>query len=59
MIFESPILAFFDKEAKLGKTSGYTYNQGGWLILWDLLNEWIDKGVASNINDFNCVGGII
>ena len=33
--FESPILALFDK---LGKTSRNIHN---WLILRDILNEWV------------------
>ena len=30
-----------DELAKLGKSTQDTYNPGGWLILLDLLNEWV------------------
>ena len=51
--FESPIFALFDEAAKLGKASEDTYNWGRWLILYDLLNGWVAKGVASGVKDFN------
>ena len=54
--FESPILALRDKAAKLGKESQDAYNQGGWLILQELLKNWVAKGVASEMlvkNDIN------
>ena len=38
--------------AKLSKASKDAYNRGGWLILWDLLNEWVAKGVAFDPHDF-------
>ena len=53
--FESPIFALFDEAAKLGKASGDAYNWGRQLILYDLLNEWVAKGVASGVKDFNVV----
>jgi hypothetical protein len=28
------------------------YNYGGWLILKDLLNEWVAQGVATDLHDF-------
>ena len=37
----------FDDVAKLRKASWNAYNQGGWLILQNLLKNWIAKGVAS------------
>ena len=42
----------FDEVAKLGKSTQDTYNRGWWLILWDLLKNWVAKGVASDVNDF-------
>ena len=42
----------FDKAAKLGKTSEDAYNLGGWLILLDLLNEWVAECVASYPHNF-------
>jgi hypothetical protein len=45
--FETPLLALFEKIAKLGKVPGDTYNQGRWL-----LNEWVAEGVASDPHDF-------
>ena len=38
---------FFVKATKLGN-----YNQGDWLFLKDLLNEWVSKGFASDPHDF-------
>ena len=29
------------------------YNQGGWLILCDLLKEWVAKRVACDVIEFN------
>ena len=26
------------------------YNWGGWLILFDILNEWVAKGFASEVH---------
>ena len=40
--FESPIFAL------CSKASWDTYNQGGWIILQDLLKNWI---AASEVND--------
>ena len=37
--------------AKLGKSTQDTYNRGGWIILYDLLNEWVAEGVASDPHD--------
>ena len=51
--FESPISALYDELAKLGKASQDTYNPGLWLILLDLLKNWVAEGVASVVNDFN------
>ena len=42
----------FWRGAKLSKASKDAYNRGGWLILWDLLNEWVAKGVAFDPHDF-------
>ena len=50
--FESQILALFDIAAKLCKASEDAYNQGGWQIFKDLLNEWVAKNVASDPYDF-------
>ena len=38
--------------ANIGKASEDAYNQRGWLILQDLLNEWVAEGVASDVKDF-------
>ena len=37
---------------KLGKASrdAYNLNRGGWLILQDLLKNWVAEGVASEVN---------
>ena len=43
---------FFDQAAKLGKTSKDAYNPGLWLILLDLLKNWVAEGVAFEVNDF-------
>ena len=43
----------FYEAAKLGKVSEDAYNQRGWLILKELLNKWVDEGIASNPHDFN------
>ena len=53
MDIQSQISALCDELAKLGKASQDTYNPGLWLILKDLLKNWVAKGVASDINDFN------
>ena len=45
-------MALFDEAAKLGKASEDVFNGGGGLIMEDFLNEWVAKGVASNLNDF-------
>ena len=50
--FESQILALFAEAAKLGKTSEDAYNRGRWLVLKDLLNEWVANGVVSDPHDF-------
>ena len=44
---------FSDQLAKLDKASQDTYNPGLWLILLDLLKNWVAEGVASVVNDFN------
>ena len=44
----------FDKEAKLGKPTQDTYNQGGWLVLSALLKNGVVECVASEFNDFKC-----
>jgi hypothetical protein len=36
----------------LGKASKDANNLGGWLILLDLFEKWVAKGVASEIHDF-------
>ena len=41
----------FDEAAKLCKQCKDAYNWGGWLILKDLLNEWVTEGIASNSHD--------
>ena len=41
----------FSKAAKLCKVSQDAYNQGGWLILKDLLNDWFAKGVVPEVHD--------
>ena len=41
----------FEDLAKLGKASWDAYNQGRWLILYNLLKNWIAEGVASKDND--------
>ena len=55
--FTSPILALRDKAEKLGKASLDTFNQRGWLK--DLLKNWFVEDVASEINDFKCIGASI
>ena len=49
--FESPVLAFNNKVAKLGKvlTQG-TYNRGGWLNLF--MKNWVAEAVAYKVNNF-------
>ena len=37
--------------AKLGKASWDAYDREGWLILYELLKNWIAEGVASEVND--------
>ena len=49
MVKSGPI---FDQAAKLGKASMYAYNPGLLLILYDLLKNWVAKGVASDVNNF-------
>jgi len=51
--FGSPILALYYELAKLGKVSQDACHPGLWIILWDLLKNWLAKSVASNVNDFN------
>ena len=41
----------FDKAAKLGKASWDAYNWGGWLILKEILKNWVAQGVASGVNN--------
>ena len=48
--------AIFDQAAKLGKASRDAYNPGLWLILKNLLKNWVAKSVASGIDDFNGYG---
>ena len=43
----------FDEAAKLGKKTQVAYNLGGLLNLEALLKNWVAKGVASEVNDFN------
>ena len=50
MIKSGPI---FEQAAKLGKASRDAYNPGLWLILLDLLKNWVAEGVAFDVNDFN------
>ena len=38
---------------KLGKASQNIYNWGEWLILQDLLKNWVAECVASGVNDCN------
>ena len=47
MVKSGPI---FDQAAKLGKVSRDAYDSGLWLILQDLLKNWVAEGVASNVN---------
>jgi hypothetical protein len=42
----------FDQAAKLGKASRDAYNPGLWLILLDLLKNWVAESVSSDVNDF-------
>ena len=35
------------------KASQDAYNWRRLLILWDRLNDWVAKGVAPEVNDFN------
>ena len=49
---KSSISALCDELAKLGKVSQDAYNPGLWLILYDLLTNWVAEGVASDVNDF-------
>jgi hypothetical protein len=44
-----------DVPAKLSKASDDSYNQRGWLMLKDLLNKWVDEGIASNPHEFKCM----
>ena len=49
---KSNILAHHDRMKMLEKASWDTYKQGGWLILKDLLKNWVDEGVAFGVNNF-------
>ena len=49
MIKSGPI---FDQAAKLGKASRDAYNPCLWLILLDLLKNWVAESVSSDVNDF-------
>ena len=40
----------FDQASKLSKASRDAYNPGLWLILQDLLKNWVSEGVPSDIN---------
>ena len=51
--YESQILALVVEAAKLVIAFKDTYNREGWLILQDILNEWVAEGVASGPHDFN------
>ena len=37
--------------AKQGKASQDAYNQGGWLLFKDLLNDWFAEGVVPEVHD--------
>ena len=50
--FESPISAVCDELAKLGRASQDAYNPELWLILYDLLKNWVAEGVTFDGNDF-------
>ena len=50
---------FATRQQFLGKASRDTYNQGGWLILQDFFKNWVAEGVASEVNDSNCLGTLI
>ena len=39
----------FDEDTKIDKAYKDAYNRGEWLILLDLLNEWVAKGVTSDL----------
>ena len=41
------------QDPNLCKASKDAYNQGEWLILKDLLSEWVAEGVASDPHDFS------
>ena len=53
--FESPISALCDKRAKLGKASQDAYNPVLWLILQDLLKNYVAEGVTFDVNDVKIV----
>ena len=44
----------FDETAKLGKASEDAYNWAGWVILYDLLNEWVAKGFFPTLMTLFC-----
>ena len=46
----------FNQAAKPGKASRDAYNPRLWLILKNLLKNWVAKSVASDIDDFNGYG---
>ena len=50
--FESSISALCYELAELGKAFQNPYNPELWLILYDLLKNWVAEGVTSNVNDF-------
>ena len=46
----------FDQAAKVDKVFRDAHNPGLWLILQDLLKNWVAEGVASDVNEFNEYG---
>ena len=56
--FESSISALCDELAEVGKVSQDAYNPELWLILCDLLKNWVAEGVGSDINEFTIVSCI-
>ena len=44
--------ALLEGHPKLCKESKDANNLGGWLIMKDLLNEWVAEGVATDPHDF-------
>ena len=52
MDFKNHFFANIDEVAKLCKVSDDAYNHEGWLILKDIWNERVAKGVNCNPHDF-------